>query len=89
MEAFKIRHIPTGLFWQPHKHRGSTLSKTGKIYSKRNFAEAAIKHTHIQVAENSVVYRMTKDILKYQELKWVVGQMKAISYKSEWEIITV
>ncbi len=29
---YKLKHIPTGLYYQPHKHRGSNLSKTGKVY---------------------------------------------------------
>ncbi len=32
MKPYKMKHIPTGLYFQPHKHRGSHLSKNGKIY---------------------------------------------------------
>lgn len=89
MEAFKIKHIPTGLFWQPHKHGGSTLSKTGKIYGKKSFAESAFKSVHVQVAENSVVHRATKDILDYNRINWSYKQLRAASSKTDWEIVEV
>lgn len=89
MEVFKIRHIPTGLFWQPHKHRGSTLSKTGKVYAKRSFAESAIKTVHVQVAENSVVHRLTKNVLNFEKINWSLGQLRYRGKKEDWEIVTL
>ena len=39
MTVYKIKHIPTGLFWKPNKaHRyfcKSNLSKKGKVYHNR------------------------------------------------------
>ena len=32
MKPYKLKHLPTGLYYQPHKHRGSNLSEKGKIY---------------------------------------------------------
>ena len=32
MKPYKLKHVPTGLYYQPHKHRGSNLSQKGKIY---------------------------------------------------------
>lgn len=87
MEVFKIKHIPTGLFWQPHKHRGSTLSKTGKMYPKRSFAEAAMKCVHVQVAENSVVHRLAKNVLNFEPIKWSPGQLRYLGKKEDWEIV--
>lgn len=31
----RIKHMPTGLYYQPHKHRGHTLSRKGKVYHKK------------------------------------------------------
>lgn len=34
--VYKIRHIPTGLFYKPSKHMAkSNLSKNGKIYNSK------------------------------------------------------
>lgn len=33
MKVYKLKHIPTGLFFTPSKGNGN-LSKTGKLYSK-------------------------------------------------------
>lgn len=87
MDVFKIKHIPTGLFWQPHKHRGNTLSKTGKIYGKESYAKAALKSVYVQVDKDSVVYRKTKDVLNYQECKHSYNQMMAPGQQNNWEII--
>lgn len=36
MKTFKIRHVPTGLFYKPSKHRSkANLSKAGKSYSRK------------------------------------------------------
>lgn len=32
MVPYKVKHVPTGLYYQPHKHRGSNISTRGKIY---------------------------------------------------------
>lgn len=32
---YRIKHIPTGLYYQPRKYRGNNLSKNGKVYHKR------------------------------------------------------
>lgn len=87
MKCFKIKHNPSGLFWQPHKHRGNTLSKTGKIYGKRSFAESAFKGVYVQVDKNSVVYRQTKDLLPYEECRNSYNQMFAPCRYSDWEIV--
>jgi hypothetical protein len=87
MEAYKIKHKPTGMFWQPHKYRGNTLSKTGKIYGKESYAKSALKSAYVQVDKDSVVYRKTKDIISYQECKHTYNQLIAPGSQSDWEII--
>lgn len=29
---YRVKHTPSGLYYQPQKHRGSSLSKRGKVY---------------------------------------------------------
>jgi len=35
LRPYKLKHIPTGMYYQPHKHRGSNLSERGKIYQTK------------------------------------------------------
>lgn len=86
MEAFKIKHKPTGLFYQPHKHRGNTLSKTGKVYGKESYAKSALSSTSVIVNPNSIVYKITKDILNYEK-SWAVDCVKHVGKQSDWEIV--
>ena len=36
MKPYKLKHTPTGLYYQPKKHRGANLSERGKIYQTKN-----------------------------------------------------
>ena len=36
MELWRLKHIPTGLYFKPSKHRSkSNLSKKGKVYTSK------------------------------------------------------
>ena len=36
MELWRLKHIPTGLYFKPSKHRNkSNLSKKGKVYTSK------------------------------------------------------
>lgn len=35
VKPYKLKHIPTGLYYQPLKYRGSNFSKLGKIYQTK------------------------------------------------------
>ena len=35
MKPYKLKHTPTGLYWQPITNRGSHFSKRGKIYQTK------------------------------------------------------
>lgn len=88
--AFRIKHIPTGLYYQPHKHGGSNLSKNGKIYHTEGAAKASLKVNGsaptIQVNEGSRVYNTTKDVLDYHECRWAYRQVKATTQSTDWII---
>lgn len=88
---YKLKHIPTGLYYQPHKHRGSNLSKRGKVYQTATHGlSSAIrsKHTTFSVycEKDSIVHKQTKDILKYTECRWSYNQMTAETLVSDWII---
>ena len=57
---YRIKHIPSGLYYQPHKHKGNNLSKTGKIYAKESYAKSAYKAAigQIQLTKGSQVWKI-------------------------------
>jgi hypothetical protein len=69
MKPYKMKHVPTGLYFQPHKHRGSHLSKNGKIYqTKSNGVESGNygkKYFTVCCESGSQIHKMTKDILQW------------------------
>lgn len=89
---FRLKHIPTGLYYQPHKHGGSHLSKKGKIYqnTSHGLSEAFNNKREffcVNCNKNSQVYKLTKDILSWKETRgggW--NQVIALTKTSDWVI---
>lgn len=71
MKPYKIKHTPTGLYYQPCKHKGSHLSKNGKIYQTNTNGVESGNYGHktftVWCEKNSVIYKITKDILEWEE----------------------
>jgi len=91
---YRLKHKPTGMYYQPHKHRGSNLSRNGKVYNTgtHGLSEAfkSKRETFpVYVERDSVMYNKTKDILNYTECKYDFYQMKAETLVSDWEIETI
>ena len=73
MEAYRLKHIPTGLYYQPSK-AGNNLSKRGKVYlTKANpltmYREA--DYIWIDVKVKSEVWR---------DYEGMLGDLKKCSY---------
>lgn len=88
---YKLKHVPTGLYYQPHKHRGSNLSKKGKIYQTATHGlSSAMRDRHttfsIQVEKDSIIHKLTKDILNYKECRWTYNQLHAETLLTDWII---
>lgn len=88
---YRLKHVPTGLYYQPHKHRGSNLSKRGKVYqTKVHGLSSTMRNKEstfsVYCEKDSIVYRQTKDILNYSECRWSYNQMKAETNISDWII---
>lgn len=88
---YKLKHKPTGLYFQPHKHRGSHLSKKGKIYqTKSNGLSSAVSGGHkmfrINCQKDSHIHKSTKDTLAWQECRWNGMQLYADTLVSDWEV---
>jgi len=99
---YKVKHIPTGLYYQPHKHRGSNLSKRGKVYQTQTHGLSSAFRSFktnpdgnnghnslftVYCQKDSSIYNATNDILVWQESRWLsFGQVKAETKISDWEI---
>jgi len=94
---YKIKHIPTGLYYQPHKHRGSNISKRGKVYQTSTHGlssafRSAERHPNVAqrqtfsifVQKDSPIHKQLKDVFVWEEsYGW---QMKAETNVSDWVI---
>ena len=83
-----MKHIPTGLYFQPHKHRGSHLSKTGKIYQTSsngvNTGNYGKDTFTILCERDSLIHRKTQDVLNWQETRLSGNQLKVETQFSDW-----
>ena len=91
---YRLKHKPTGMYYQPHRHRGSNLSRKGKVYQTGTHGlSSAFKSTNrtfkIYVEQYSTVYEKTKDMLFYVECSSKYNQMVAGTLVSDWEIETI
>lgn len=96
---YKLKHIPTGLYYQPHKHGGSNLSKRGKIYqtnthglsssfrmTKLNEGDPKYQVFYVYAEKNSLIHKQLKDILIWEECRHSYNQMQAETNLSDWII---
>ena len=92
MKPYKIKHVPTGLYYQPHKFRGSHLSKKGKIYQSKtnglsNHMNTGRDKFYVWCEVGSRVYKQTVDLLDWgNERNYRRGQVQAVTYVKDWII---
>ena len=75
MKPYKLKHKPTGLYYQPKTHRSSNLSKKGKIYQTKNnilsigfYADGKSRKTlTVYVYGNSHIYKQYKEKFDWKE----------------------
>jgi hypothetical protein len=88
MKPYKVKHKPTGLYYQPHKHRGSHLSKSGKIYQTNTNGVESGNYGHktftVWCEKNSIIYKLTKDILTWEQSRSNYNQLKAETNFQDW-----
>lgn len=89
IKPYRLKHLPTGLYYQPHRHRGSNLSEKGKVYlSKGNALSPGRIRGHktfsVWVDKNSRVHKLTKDKLEWTEDKYNYGQLFAETNFNDW-----
>jgi hypothetical protein len=86
MTPYKMKHVPTGLYFQPHKHRGSHLSKRGKIYQTNTNGVESGNYGHetftVCCEKDSQIHKITDGVLIWQKA-WS-RQLKAETQFSDW-----
>jgi hypothetical protein len=84
---YKMKHVPTGLYYQPHVHRGSHLSKKGKIYQTNTNGVESGNYGHKTFAvwcqKDSQIHKITKDILVWVQSS-SYNQVKAETEFKDW-----
>jgi hypothetical protein len=99
MNLYKLKHKSTGLYYQPHKFRGSNLSERGKVYqTKTHGLSSAFKYAElyktddryqefkVYCAKNSTIYKKTKEILNWENDRVYSSQLKATTKLEDWVI---
>lgn len=92
---FKLRHRPTGLFYQVAKHMGSNVSKIGKVYSRINHVKAAYNPDKgrdflIILNERSPLIKDFENIGHvFEKRAGYYGQVTIRTKASEWEIVEI
>lgn len=87
MRPYRMKHIPTGLYFQPCTHRGSHLSKKGKIYqTNSNGIEKRTGHTVFRIfcRYNSQTHKITKGILAWSEPKYNYDDLFVDTRFEDW-----
>lgn len=83
---YRMKHVPTGLYYQPHVYRGSHLSKKGKIYQTNTNGVESGNYGHktfnVWCQKDSQIHKITKHILVWIDSNY--GQVKAETDFNDW-----
>lgn len=88
--AYRIKHLPTGLYYQPVGGSGNNLSKKGKLYHQKTGANRVIsggKYVSLQAKKDSRVYKDTQNIIDWKD-SWSQSSVYFHSPVADWEIET-
>ena len=91
MDLYKIRHIPTGLFFKPSKG-GSNFSVTGKVYVDKKPSLSWVSDSSRVVIKWKGSSKTQKKLIEHYNLKpkesgyyWIDINVK--TPRDEWEIV--
>lgn len=84
MKPYRIKHIPTGLYYKPVV---PNLSKTGKVYQTTNNALTyfCCGVVPVEVRKDSKIYEATKDKIQWEPSRYHYGYMIAKLPINEFE----
>lgn len=71
MKPYRLKHKPSGLYYQPTTKGGNNLGKNGKVYlTGVNGLSAVSDPILVVVKGNSIAYNKTKDTLPWVKCTW-------------------
>lgn len=85
MKPYRIRHIPTGLYYKPGE---TNLSKTGKVYMTSGNILTYTDNPYVIVSTRvaSKIYKETKDCIVWVSQTYGRNLMTARIPKNQFEI---
>lgn len=88
MNLYRIKHIKSGLYYQPTTKSGNNLGHTGKVYmTKTNGLSTAIDgKICIAIKKDSRAYKLTKDMIDWKVRTYQSGVVSTWVPVSEFEI---
>lgn len=92
MKPYKLKHVPTGLYYQPKKSGGSNFSKRGKIYQTKTnilsmayYADGGKRDVlPIYTDKNTLIFKEFKDVLIWKESRY--DEYVTITNSDDWII---
>ena len=84
MKPYRIKHIPTGLYYKPGK---VNLSKTGKVYQTANNILTYVCRgvVPVEVRKGSKIHEATKDKIQWESLRYHPWHVAANLPKLTWD----
>lgn len=85
MKPYRIKHKPTGLYYQPTVN-GNNLSKTGKVYlTKNNVLNGKDTFVYISLNEQGRLYKEYKKYLPTlkPDPLYMTGRVSKIEFEKE------
>lgn len=86
MKPYRIKHIPTGLYYKPGE---VNLSKTGKVYQTAGNILTYVSRdvVLVEVRKGSKIYEATKDIIRWEPTKFhpwhVIAKLPITEFEKE------
>ncbi len=86
MKPYRLKHKPSGLYYQPSKG-GNNLSTKGKVYlTNVNGLSSQRDPMYISVMKDSIAHKKTKDILPWEKSGYKYGQLTCKVPHSDFEM---
>lgn len=76
MRPYRIKHVPTGLYYDPGE---VNLTKNGKVYttSVRAFSCFTSGYIPVKARANSTLHKSTKDIIQWEKVTYYPSRVYA------------
>lgn len=83
---YRVKHVPTGLYYKPIGGSMSNLSKTGKVYmTESSCLSGSTDYVWIQVDEQSSIFKLVKDVIPLKQTRYNDSMWTCKVPKSEFE----